>query len=343
MKNIFALSLFVIIQIANTPGLLGQDPIVIKKIYDAAPYSSCPDIAYFRDKLFIAFREGASAPGEKAGDHGKIRILSSNDSEYWEPVALIEIKGLDLRDPKLAVTSKNKLLILMDGAKVDNGKLIEFKTYYSISDGAGKKFSMPEPVEYVNFDGNFKRLWRLSWHDKTGYGVAYSVDENGMTDQSQAWLVKTGKGIELEMISDLKADGAPNKATIGFAARDEMMMLLRRDSEDKSGLFGKSKPPYTEWSWEKLNFSLFAPDFELIPINKIVIGMRMIDENGAYVALMLGKEDLNFHEIMRLTSGGDTGCPGMVSIGGYIWMTFHSSHQGKTAIYFTKIPYNKLN
>ncbi len=342
MKNLLRISLIALLQTMIMNGLYGQEPILTKKIYDAAPHCAYPDVAYFRDKLFIAFREGDAAPGTQPTDHGKIRILSTTDGEYWEPIGLIEMKGMDLRDPKISVTPKNKLLILMGGAKYEDGKISEFKTYYSLSDAMGKKFSIPEPLEFDAKTGDgFKRLWRMTWHDKTGYGVVYSMDENGETGQSKAWLIKTGKNIEIEPITELNTGGAPSKAAIVFGPRDEMMMLVRRDGD--VGVMGKSKPPYTEWHWTVLSFSFTAPEFELVPINKVVIGSGMKDENGSHIAILLGKEDLKFREIIPLTSSEETGYPGMVSIGGFIWMTFHSGKKGHPAIYFTRIPYSRIN
>ncbi len=121
-----------------------------------------------------------------------------------------------------------------------------------------------------------------------------------------------------------------------------MMIIARRDGDDQMGMLGTSKPPYTDWSWEKLDFKLGGPDFEVVPINKILIGTRVYSEEGPYTALLLGKKNEKFKEVRRLPSGGDTSYPGMFSIGGYVWLSYYSSHEGKASIYYTRIPYSEL-
>ena len=55
------------------------------------------------------------------------------------------------------------------------------------------------------------------------------------------------------------------------------------------------------------------------------------------------KKGEKFKEVMRLPSGGDTGYPGIFSIGGYVWMSYYSSHEGKTSVYYARIPYKDIN
>ena len=86
-----------------------------------------------------------------------------------------------------------------------------------------------------------------------------------------------------------------------------------------------------------------CPNFEFIPINKVLIATRLNNEDGSYTGLLLGKKGEEFKEVMRLPSGGDTSYAGMFSIGGYIWMSYYSSHEGKASIYYARIPYKELN
>lgn len=41
--------------------------------------------------------------------------------------------------------------------------------------------------------------------------------------------------------------------------------------------------------------------------------------------------------MLKLPSGGDSSYPGMVMHNGLLWMSYYSSHEGKTSIYLAKI------
>lgn len=321
-----------------------EETTVIKKIWDRGGHNAFTDITYFKNKLYIVFREGEGhIPNKDNTGNGKIRILSSTDGEFWESTAVLELNGIDLRDPKISVTPKKRMMIIMGGSVYDNGQLQGISTYVTMSDPSGKKFSMPEPIELdERIKSDFDWLWRVTWYDKTGYGVVYQSNINGEKGKSKAYLVKTNKGREYELVTELNMAGNPNEATIRFLPGAEMMILARRGGEDKMGMMGTSKAPYTDWTWQKLDFQLGGPNFEIIPINKILIGTRVYSEDGNYTALLLGKKNEPFKEVMRLPSGGDNSYPGMFTIGGFVWMSYYSSHEGKASIYYARIPYKEL-
>ena len=326
------------------PAQQKDETVEIKRIWDRGGHNAFTDITFFKNKLYIVFREGdGHIPNEDNTGNGKIRILSSLDGEFWESCALLELNGIDLRDPKISVTPKKRLMITMGGSVYDHQELQRISSYVSMSDPGAKKFSEPEPIELdESIRSNFDWLWRVTWYDKIGYGVMYQANVDGEEGKSKAYLVKTSKGLEYELIKELEIEGNPNEATVGFLSGAEMVILVRRGGDDQMGMLGTSKAPYTDWSWEKLDFKLGGPDFEVIPINKILIGTRVYSDDGPYTALLLGKKGESFREVFKLPSGGDTSYPGMFSIAGYVWLSYYSSHEGKTSIYYARIPYSEL-
>jgi len=316
----------------------------IKRVWDKAPHNAFTDIGVFKGKLFIVFREGdAHIPNADNTGNGKIRIITSVDGEFWESAGLIEMNGVDLRDPKISVTPKSRMLITMGGSVYENGELKGVKTYYSYADPTGKKFSTPEEVNIdPQIASDYNWLWRVTWYEKTGYGVVYQSHVDGDPQKTKAFLVKTEKGNDFQLITELKIDGNPNEATVRFLSGAEMMIVVRRGSDDKKGMVGTSKAPYTDWTWDKLDIELGGPNFDIIPINKVLIGTRVQGPDGPYTALLMGKKNEPFVEVMKMPSGGDTGYPGIYNIAGYVWMSYYSSHEGKTAIYYARIPYSFL-
>jgi len=42
-------------------------------------------------------------------------------------------------------------------------------------------------------------------------------------------------------------------------------------------------------------------------------------------------------EFLKLPSGGDTSYPGLVWHDGLLWVSYYSSHEGKTSVYLAKV------
>lgn len=322
-----------------------KEVMEIKKIWDRGAHNAFTDITYFKNKLYVAFREGSGhIPNKDNSGMGKIRIMSSADGDVWESAAVLEIQGVDLRDPKLSVTPKRRLMITMGASTYDQQQLKGITSMVSISDPIGKKFSTPEPIVLdpeIKTTG-YDWLWGITWHDKTGYGVMYQTVLEDNRKTTRVLLLRTDKGKEYELITPLELDGNPSEARVVFMS-GEMVLAVRRDGADKMGMLGYSKAPYKTWAWQKLNFPLAGPNIEVVPIDKILIGTRAFDKEGKpYLALMMGKKEGTFREAMRLPSGGDCGYPGFFSIAGYIWMSYYSSHEGKASVYYARIPYADL-
>jgi len=317
-----------------------EETTVIKRIWDRGGHNAYSDITFTRRKLYIAFREAPNNIPTSESENGKIRILSSVDGEFWESSAVVEIPGVDLRDPKLSFTPKKRLMVLMRGVKYDGQDIKSMTSYISQADPEGKKFSKPEPLELEDpLSSEINNLWRMTWYDKIGYGVFTKKDPE--TGSSKNYLVKNEKKKELEVISELEFTGKPNDITIRFLSGAEMMIIAQ--TEGSKGIMGTSKSPYTDWTWEELDKPLESVNFEIIPINKVLLGTTLTDENGKYTALLQGKKGDTFHESFRLPSGGDTGHLGMFAIAGFVWLSYHSSHEGKTSVYYARIPFSKMN
>lgn len=312
----------------------------IRRIWDRGGHNAYSDITFTRLKLFIALREAPSDIPTNESEFGKIRILSSTDGEYWESSAVIEIPGIDLRDPKLSFTPKKRLMLLMKGVKYDGQDIKSMTSYISQSDAEGKRFSKVEALELeAPLSSEINNLWRMTWYDKIGYSVLSKQDPE--TGSIINYLVKNEKKKELEIITELEFPGKPTDITVRFLGGAEMMIIAQTDGT--TGVMGTSKSPYTDWKWEQLEKPLESVNFEVIPINKILLGTTLTDENGKYSALLQGKKGENFSESFRLPSGGDTGHMGMFAIAGFVWLSYHSSHEGKTSVYYARIPFSKMN
>ena len=95
-----------------------RDTVTVTKIWDQGVYQAFTDLIRFNGAFYCSFREGKNHVG--AENNGKVRIIRSKDGKDWQSVALLEINGLDLRDPKLSVTPDKRIMITLAGAVFEN-------------------------------------------------------------------------------------------------------------------------------------------------------------------------------------------------------------------------------
>lgn len=325
---------------------------------DGAQHCAFPSIEYFQGKYYVSFREGEGHVFDKDGKAaGKVRVLCSKDGRKWESVALLAKEGFDLRDPKLSVTPDGRLMLVIGGS-VYEGKVLAQRIPQVAFSSDGRHFSDPEPAEFSEgIPFGMEWLWRLTWHDGTGYAVIYG---------EKFALVKTVDGRHFETVTELAADGFPNETTLRFTSDGRMAMMIRRESNDKRGWWGVSEAPYTDWNFVPMDLQLGGPEFLITtgpgcPGNGFA-GSSVSGSKGSGVGstgselviagtrsyfigkkpktiLLKGGLDGVFEEVCVLPSGGDCSYPGFRIVGDELWVVYYSSHElGHAAIYLAKVP-----
>lgn len=294
--------------------------ISAKKIWDKAPHNAFTDLIRFQNRWFCVFREGLN----HVSPDGALRIITSCDGKHWESAALIASPSSDLRDGKLSITSKNQLMlcgveVLHDKSKHTHQSLV----WYSDD---GFSWGKAHEVGALNF-----WLWRMTWHEGRVYSVAYDCGADSLIN-----LYSSDNGLDFSVLAPRLVDeGEPNEASLLFQG-DTCYCLLRR--EKAHGLLGSALPPYTDWEWKDIGVGIGGPHMICLPDGRFVAGVRLYDgEHRASIRTSLGWIDERtgqFTETLKLPSGGDTSYPGLVWHEDRLWVSYYSSHKGKTAIYF---------
>ncbi|AHF17188.1 hypothetical protein NIASO_03320 [Niabella soli DSM 19437] len=299
-----------------------------------AHHNAFTDLLEYKGYVYCSFREGS---GHVPGSNGVGKILRTRDGRVWEAFTILQKKGIDLRDQKLSVMPDGRMLCLMGGSVYDTtqkpSKLLGMYPQVAFM-GAGMQFTAPEKAVIENAGNNW--IWRLTWYKGAGYGIDYG---NGTT----IWLVKTTDGITFKKIAALDIGGAPNESTIRFDAGGKMYILVRREQGDKMGVLATGIAPFTNFGYHKLDYRLGGPDFIFSPDGrKLLIGTRLYLPAGAKTGILV--TDLNGKQIKKLIleSGGDCSYPGLLIKNKQLWVSYYSSHTGKAAVYFTKIPLEHL-
>lgn len=318
----------------------------VVKIWDAGKHNAFTDLIRFKDRWFCSFREGDAHVG---GD-GKLRVLTSADGAKWESAALLEEKGIDLRDPKLSITADGRLMIVAGGSVYEGKKLLGRQPRVAFSK-EGKEWTAPKRVLS---EGDW--LWRVTWHDGKCYGICYDASQRATKDAKDAaatgkvepgpadWKLKfvvSADGEKFDLITHLDVPGHPNESTLRFLPGGEAVALVRREGGNTHGWVGTSKPPYKEWAWKELPARVGGPNFVFLPDGPAVAGVRLYDGKVRTALCLLDAKAGKLDEVLKLPSGGDTSYVGFVPHDGLLWVSYYSSHEGKSAIYLAKVRVGK--
>jgi hypothetical protein len=301
----------------------------VKKIWDAGRHNAFTDLIRFHDKFYCTFRE---SDGHVGGD-GKLRVLVSDDGGAWKSAALLAEKGIDLRDPKLSITPDNRLMIVAGGSVYRGGRKILGRQPRVAFSKDGVKWT---ETRRVLAEGDW--LWRVTWHKGTAYGAAYRTSPRKSGAKSSDWLLtlyKSKDGLRWDVITDLEVPNRPNETTLRFLPNDEMVALVRREAGNGHGWIGSAKSPYRKWVWTETKHRLGGPNFIRLPNGELWAGSRSYPGGAKTVLAKMTKT--TYEPMLTLPSRGDTSYPGLVWHKGILWMSYYSSHLGKTSIYLARI------
>lgn len=308
----------------------GQPKLIsVKKIWDKGRHNAFTDLIRFRKKFFCTFRESDAHVG---GD-GRLRVLVSSNGENWKSAALLAEKGIDLRDPKLSITSDGRLMIVAGGSVYKGGRKILGRQPRVAFSRDGIHWT---PTKRVLAEGDW--LWRVTWHKGTAYGVAYRTSPRKTGPKAADWLItlyKSKDGLKWEPVSDVQVPDRPNETTLRFLPGGELVALVRREGGTRHGWIGTAKPPYNRWTWRETKHRLGGPNFIRLPDGEMWAGSRSYPGGAKTVLARMTKT--SYEPRLTLPSGGDTSYPGLVWHDKLLWMSYYSSHEGKTCIYLAKI------
>jgi hypothetical protein len=298
-----------------------------KRIWDHAPHNAFTDLVRWRDRFYCAFREGEG----HAGDVGKLRIIVSEDGETWTSSGLLSLPEYDLRDAALSVTPDGRLMVLGGAQQVHDQQYLT-GTFVSFSSD-GDSYTTPKIVIPLG-----RWLWRVTWHEGVAYGVSYGAS----TDRAHSALHRSADGDHYETVTDrlLSAGGWPTEARLRFADDGTCYCLHRRDgNEGNSAYLGTASPPYTDWKWSDLGVRFGGPNFLQVPGAQWIGAGRWHEGEPRTQLVQLDPQRGTITPLLELPSGGDTSYPGMVWHDGLLWVSYYSSHEGKTNIYLARIQF----
>jgi len=304
------------------PFAAGPAIVSVQKIWEAAPHNAFTDLIRFHDEWFCVFREGQ----KHVSNDGALRILTSKDGDAWTSAALITSTNADLRDAKITTTPDGRLMLSGAGALHQPAPHKHRSMAWFSKDG--RQWSEPVIIGEPN-----QWLWRPTWQNNRAYSVGY---DTGGEKFVRFYESKDGREFKT-LVPRLFDEGHPNEATLLFQPDGTGLCLLRRDQEPPSGKLGIAPPPYTNWVWKDLGMKIGGPHFLRLPDGRHVAALRLYDGKVRTSLCWLDVDTAKLTEFLKLPSGGDCSYAGLAWHDGLLWVSYYSSHEGKTSIYLAKV------
>ena len=296
--------------------------ISVRKIWDAAPHNAFTDLVRFRGEWFCVFREGK----RHVSPDGALRVLTSKDGDQWSSAALLTSTNADLRDAKITVTPGGQLMLSGAGALHQPATAKHRSMAWFSEDG--RRWTDPAVIGEPN-----QWLWRTTWHRNTAYSIGY---DTAGEEFIRLYTSKDGRDFQ-PLVPRLFDEGHPNETSIVFQPDDIALCLLRRDGSPGTGKLGAAEPPYTNWVWKDLGAKIGGPYLLRLPDGRLLAAVRLYDGSVRTSLAWIDPRTGKLTECLKLPSGGDTSYAGLVLHEGLLWVSYYSSHEGKTSIYVAKV------
>ena len=290
----------------------------VNKIWSEGEHNAFTDLVRHNNAFYCVFRE---AKAHVAPDGG-VRVLTSVDGEKWESAALVTRAEFDLRDPKIAVLPDGRLMLTSAGVKKGNYQTLAWHSQ------DGREWGEPVEIGEPNM-----WLWRVTWNGSAAFGVGYATSNDKFVR-----LYRSADGAEFEpLVANLFRDQYPNEASLVFLPDETALCLLRRDAGTNTAQLGTATPPYEKWTWRDVGRRIAAPNMIRLEDGRILAAGRSYTGAVRTSLLWLDPATAQLTEFLKLPSGGDCGCPGIVMHDGLLWVSYYASHEGRASIYFAKV------
>ncbi len=306
----------------------------VRNIWDAAPHQAFTSLVRYHDKWVCAFREASKHVGGPLDS--RIRVLTSDDAESWTPVAELKDPRGDIRDAKMAVLPDGRLTLLTCTNCIAPDAPV--KGYQSIAFFTSdlKTWTPPHDVGDHNV-----WLWGIAVRDGAAYSIGYGAGGGGHFVR----LYKCTDGETYRPVApkfDIP-DPFPNENAIRFDDDGTATCLLRCDptgankSDPAYAFLGTARAPYTDWTWKRLNARVGGPALTRTPSGELLGAGRLYEPAPHTALFFIDPTAGTLTEALKLPSGGDTSYPGLVWHEGTLYMSYYSTHEGKTSIYLARV------
>ncbi|NCN44180.1 MAG: hypothetical protein CO158_04400 [Piscirickettsiaceae bacterium CG_4_9_14_3_um_filter_43_564] len=296
----------------------------VKCLWDKGAHNAFTDLIEVDGIWYCAFRQ---AQHHMSFD-GKIVILCAKNDQAWQKFAEICWAGGDCRDPKFVLTPQGKLM-LMAG--------VRWAVPISADSALFSVTWQLEALSHPFVSESDQGTWR--WSGSANQTQIFSIGYAGKDLQGCLYTSDDGRHWQAHLKPFFpEAACFSNESSLVFSEDGTGYCLLRRDGEDCPGALGESSPPYQDWQWQNLSLGIGGPKMIHLSTGELVAAFRVFEEKQPKVVVYeICPSSAELSYLLTLPSKGDCSYPGLVEKDGQIWVSYYSSHQGKSAIYLAKL------
>ncbi|MDY3536583.1 hypothetical protein PG275_01040 [Riemerella anatipestifer] len=322
--------MFFLLCLTSSNHIYSQKLIEVQKISNSDySHNAFSSFIFYKGVYYCAYR-GAK---EHHTYDGVIVLMMSKDKKQWNKIREFEIKGQDLRDPKLKISGDGRLAIFAVSRFLDKKGVSKHLSYVWTSMN-GEKWSEPFT--------DFKNTWR--WDVVKGEDLMYSVAYSGVDKKGTLYKTKNLKDWSVYVDEFFPYDNTRPNETALFMREDKVMVaVVRQDKGSKKTLVGISDFPYKRWTWSFINENIAGPGGVLINDNKLLLCGRVRKKQLRTVLYEVTLFPFSYKELLVLPSRSDTGYCSVYrdpSDSHIYYISYHStSFMKNTDVYLAKIYY----
>ena len=179
----------------------------------------------------------------------------------------------------------------------------------------------------------------MTWHEGTAYGVTYRT-KAGEPAEWTATLVRHGTAGRSRRSPRSPCRAGRTRRRCGSCRTARWWRWCGARPANRFAWLGRSRAPYTTWTWRETAHSVGGPNFIRLSGGDLWASGRSSGGSPTTVVARLTL-DGRYQPALTLPSGGDTSYAGMVWHDGLLWVSYYSSHEGKTAIYLARVALTK--
>ena len=290
-------------------------------------HNSNTDLIWWRDAFLLVH---AASPYHLGTPRSRLLVKRSADARRWETLARLQVPGMDIRDPKLAVIGGRLMLYALPNDSV-----------YATPEGTVLATS-EDAVHWTAFEPVGPPGW-LFWRPKTRDGNTWYVAAY-WHEHGASVLLRSTNGVAWEQVSEIHRGEANDETDIEFLPDGRLLATARLEVEPDtllgnagaSTLLAVAEPPYTSWSQQKSTVTrldgpaLFSHDGRIFAVARFQPG-----ERGPLTQLgsVFSRKRTSLFEvtpdeirwISDLPSAGDTSYAGVVLRDGELWTEYYTS------------------
>ncbi|NLE39654.1 MAG: hypothetical protein GX621_16670, partial [Pirellulaceae bacterium] len=300
----------------------------MNKVWDFAPHNAFTDLIRFQGQWYLSFREANSHAVSGDGD---VRVLRSADGANWESVALLDYgPAWDMRDAKLNITADGRLMLNTAAAPL--ASISERQSLVWFTDDGADWTDGPHEIGEPNW-----WLWGVQVHPTSGsvYGVGYG---DITTHPRTTRLYRSENGVDYQtIVPTLTGQPETGETSLIFRSDGSAVALVRDNTGVERSFVGTATGDYTDWTFRQIDKRVGGPELVELPDGNILAATRLHAPVVRTSLSWLDPESGQMTELLTLPSGGDSSYPGLVWHDDLLWMSYYSSHEGKTSIYLAKV------